>query len=96
MNAIKERILGAVTMMNDTDAIKVWNFVVENLSPRSWNDIEEVQPDEWDLKMLDDIDKNPDCHEFITQEDLIKELNLEMIEADETMTNSPEMKKSGS
>lgn len=32
MNAIKERILGAVTMMNDSDAEKVWNFVITNLS----------------------------------------------------------------
>ena len=76
MNAIKERILGAVTMMDDSDAEKVWNFVIKNLSPRSWDDIEEVTPDEWDLKMLDEIDKNPDCHEFISQEELVKELDL--------------------
>ena len=76
MNAIKERILGAVTVMNDSDAEKVWKFVAENLSPRSWEDIEEVTPDEWDLKMLDEINRNPDCHEFVSQEDLLKELNL--------------------
>ncbi len=39
MNALKERILGAVTVMNDSDAEKVWNFVIENLSPKSWEDI---------------------------------------------------------
>ena len=60
MNAIKERIFGAVTVMNDSDAEKVWNFVI----------------DEWDLKMLEDIDKNPDCHEFVSQDELLKELNL--------------------
>ena len=76
MNAIKERIFGAVTVMNDSDAEKVWNFVIENLSPRSWDDIEEVSPDEIDLKMLEDIDKNPDCHEFVSQDELLKELNL--------------------
>lgn len=76
MNAIKERIFGAVTVMNDSDAEKVWNFVIENFSPRSWSDIEEVSPDEWDLKMLKDIDKNPDCHEFVSQDELLKELNL--------------------
>ena len=74
--AIKERIFGAVTVMNDSDAEKVWNFVIENLSPRSWDDIEEVSPDEWDLKMLEDIDKNPDCHEYVSQDELLKELNL--------------------
>ena len=76
MNAIKEIIFGAVTVMNDSDAEKVWNFVIENLSPRSWDDIEEVSPDEWDLKMLEDIDKNPDCHEYVSQDELLKELNL--------------------
>ncbi len=76
MNAIKERILGAVTVMNDSDAEKVWNFVIENFSSRSWDDIEDVPPDEWDLKMLEDIDKNPDCHEFVSQDELLKELNL--------------------
>lgn len=76
MNAIKERIFGAITVMNDSDAEKVWNFVIENLSPKSWEDIEEVTPDEWDLKMLDDIDKYPDCHEFISQDELLKELDL--------------------
>ena len=76
MNALKEGILGAVTVMNDSDAEKVWNFVIENLSPKSWEDIEEVTPDEWDLKMFDDIDKDPDCHEFISQDELLKELDL--------------------
>ena len=76
MNAIKERIFGAATVMNDSDAEKVWNFVIENFSQRSWSDIEEVTPDEWDLKMLKDIDENPDCHEFVSQDELLKELNL--------------------
>ncbi len=76
MNAIKERILGAVAVMDDADAEKVWDFVIHNLTSRSWDDIEEVSPDEWDLKMLDDIKSNPDCHKFISQEDLLKELNL--------------------
>lgn len=76
MNAIKERILGAVTIMTDSEAEKVWYFVTNNLQPRSWDDIEEISPDEWDLKMLNDIKKNPDCHEFISQEDLLKELDL--------------------
>ena len=38
--------------------------------------IEEVEPDEVDLMMLKEIENNPDCHEFISQEELMKELNL--------------------
>lgn len=30
---------------------------------RSWADIETVAPDEWDKKMLADIETNPDCKE---------------------------------
>lgn len=76
MNAIKERIFGALTVMDDSDAEKVWDFVINNLSRRSWDDIEETAPDEWDLKMLDEIGKNPDCHDFVSQEDLLEELGL--------------------
>lgn len=43
-----------------------------------WDDIEEVSPDEWDLQMLDDINKNPDCHKFVSQDELLKELNLNL------------------
>lgn len=56
-------------------AEKFWNIILTNFSP-SWDNIEETEPDEWDLKMLDEIDKNPDCHEFVSQDELLKELNL--------------------
>lgn len=78
MSPIKERIMGAITMMDDTEAEAVWNFVIENLSPRSWENIEEIVPDEWDLKMLKDIETDPDCHEFIPQEELLKELGISL------------------
>ena len=39
-------------------------------------DIEKVEPDETDLIMLKEIENNPDCHEFISQEELMKELNM--------------------
>lgn len=45
-------------------------------SSQLWDDIEEVPPDEWDLKMLEDIENDPDCHEFVSQEDLLRKLNL--------------------
>ena len=44
--------------------------------PFASDDIEEISPDEWDLKLLDDIDENPDCHKFVSQEDLLKELGI--------------------
>ena len=34
-------------------------------APEYWhNKIEEIEPDEVDLMLLDEIRKNPECHEF--------------------------------
>ena len=35
-----------------------------------------IKGDETDLIMLKEIENNPDCHEFISQEELMKELNM--------------------
>lgn len=46
-------------------------------SPEYWhNKIEEIEPDEVDLMLLDEIRKNPECHEFVSQEELMKELEM--------------------
>lgn len=46
------------------------------IAPKTWDDIEEVEPDEIDLMLLDEIRKNPECHEFVSQEELMKELEM--------------------
>ncbi len=76
MTAIKERILGAVSVMSDADAETVWKLILTNFPKRSWDDIETVIPDEWDLKMLADVKNNPECHEFVSHEEAMKELGL--------------------
>lgn len=76
MSNIKERILGAVTVMSDYDAEIVWKLIVDRFSTPSWNDIETEVPDEIDLQMLKEIEENPDCHEFISSEEAIKILGL--------------------
>ncbi len=76
MSAVKERIFGAVTVMSEVDAEKVWEMILNNIPSRSWENVEEVTPDEWDKKMLSDVKENPDCNEFISEEELMKELNL--------------------
>ena len=38
--------------------------------------IDAVQPDDWDLKMLDDIKNNPDCNMFFDYESARKELGI--------------------
>lgn len=63
MIAVKEKIFGAVTIMSNSDAENVWNFIVKQHSP-SWDDIEEVEPDAIDIQMLKEIEADPECREF--------------------------------
>lgn len=76
MSAIKERILGAITIMSDSDATTVWNFISNRFSERSWDNIEEVTPDEWDLKMLREIEDDSECQEFMSFDKAMQELGL--------------------
>lgn len=76
MSAVKERILGAVTIMSDEDAAMVWDLIQLNLSPVTWENISEEEPDDIDLKMLDNIENNPDCKEFLSNSDAMKILEL--------------------
>lgn len=46
------------------------------VSPKTWDDIEKIEPNEVDLVMLKEIEENSDCHEFISQEEAMKELGL--------------------
>lgn len=63
MSNIKELIIGAITVMSDDEANKLWNVILKKYN-QNWENIEEVDPDEWDLKMLDEIKKDPECKKF--------------------------------
>lgn len=83
MTAIKERIIGAVSLMSDKEAEAFWKLIQNRyiISPKTWSNwdnIEEIEPDEFDLAMLEEIKNNPDCHEFISQEEMLKELELDL------------------
>ena len=49
--------------MNNSEADRLWDIISTKFIP-SWDDIEEVDPDEWDLQMLKDIENDPDCKTF--------------------------------
>ena len=51
-------------------------MILANLPEKSWGDIETVEPDECDKKMLADIKGNADCREFVSSEEAMKELGL--------------------
>ena len=63
MSNVKERLLGAITVMDETSAARLWEFVLE-MSNNGWDSIEEIEPDEIDMKMIQEIQNDPDCHTF--------------------------------
>ena len=78
MTAIKERIIGAVSLMSNKEAEDFWNLIQNRyiILPKNWDNIEEIEPDEIDLQMLDEIKADPDCHSFVSSEEAMKELDL--------------------
>lgn len=68
MSNIKERLLGAITVMTEPEALKLWN-IIEQLYSDRWATVEEVPRDEIDLQMLQEAQNDPDCHSFLSAED---------------------------
>ena len=74
MSDVKERILGAVTVMSEEDAQKVWDLI---LATFALNNIGEVIPDpDEQVAITAYSNGNPDYQPSVSQEDLLKELNL--------------------
>ncbi len=69
MTPVKEKIIGAVTVMTDKDAESFWKLIEKKYAP-SWEDIEEEEPDSIDIQMLEAIRNDPDCHEFTNEKDI--------------------------
>lgn len=77
MSSVKERIIGAVTVMNEQDANKVWDLIVNTFANKDWDNIPVETPDEIDISMLADIKTNPECHEFVSSEEAMALLGLQ-------------------
>lgn len=74
MSNIKERIFGAVTVMSEEDAQKVWELI---LSTFSLDSIEQVLPESEEQAAINAYQNGaPDYQPSVSQEDLIRELNL--------------------
>lgn len=79
MNALKERILGAVTVMNMNDTLRLWRIISNEFGRgmKDWDSIPEEEPDDIDLQMLNEIDNDPDCREFISLSEAEKILGVQ-------------------
>lgn len=74
MSDVKERILGAVTIMSDNDAEKIWNLIQATFV---LSNTEMTEPDSDELLSLKAYHAgNPDYQPSISQEDLLKELGI--------------------
>lgn len=64
MSEVKARLIGAITVMDEDGAQRLWDIVKRLYSSNSWEAVEEVEPDEADLQMLREIQTDPDCTTF--------------------------------
>lgn len=75
---LKERIFGAISIMNEEEISYLWDIITSGFRHRSWSDIPETKPDEIDMQMLKEMDEDPECHEFVSEEEMLKELEIEV------------------
>lgn len=74
MSNVKERILGAVTVMSEEDAKKVWELICATFI---LNNAEEEIPDPEELGAMNAYKAgDPDYQPSISQSELIEELGL--------------------
>ena len=60
MSEVKARLVGAITVMDEAMAHRLWE-IVESMAANRWEEIEEEAPDEFDLQMIRDAESDPDC-----------------------------------
>lgn len=60
MSEVKARLVGAITVMDESMASRLWE-IVESMAANKWDSIEEEVPDEIDLQMIRDAESDPDC-----------------------------------
>ncbi len=75
---LKERIYGAVSIMNKEEVSYLWDIITSGFMHRSREDIPETVPDEIDLQMIKEMEEDPDCHEFVSEEEALKALGIKI------------------
>ena len=77
LHETQEKIIRAVKTMDDEAAAKLWKVISDDFQDAvAWALIPEEEPDEFDLYMLNQIDSDSDCHEFVDSEELKRELGI--------------------
>lgn len=77
MNEIHRRNIVAARVMDDEEAAKLWDYISNNFKEAAqWALIPEEEPDEFDLEMLEEIKHDPDCHVFISSDELKRSFGM--------------------
>lgn len=80
MRLVKERIIGAITVMSEEEAEKIWSIIQEKFADKSqtWDEIEEAEPTPEELEIIEKYKNGDDNYQpYILHEDLKKKLSEE-------------------
>ena len=79
MSAVKERLIGAITIMTENEALLLWEDLKNSYTPRNnLSEVEETEPSEEEIKILDAFENDdPDYAPDTSIEDLKNELGLD-------------------
>ncbi len=70
MSEIKARLFGAITVMDESSARRLWEVVEKMYSDDGWSAVEEAAPDAIDLQMIRDAQSDPDCASAASDEEV--------------------------
>lgn len=80
MSIVKSKLLMMIELLQEEDAQSLLNYMTSHYSltkNATWDQVEEVTPDEWDLAMIKEIEENPEEHRpYLSQEQLMAELGV--------------------
>lgn len=79
MSAVKERLIGAITIMTENEALLLWEDLKNSYTQRNnLSEVEETEPTEEEIKILDAFENgDPDYATDTSIEDLKNELGLD-------------------
>lgn len=79
MSAVKERLIGAITIMTENEALLLWEDLKNSHTQRNnLSEVEETEPTEEEIKILDAFENgDPDYAPDTSIEDLKNELGLD-------------------
>jgi ATP:corrinoid adenosyltransferase len=83
MSPLSKELIAKLANENDVEVLKeVFHFYAflkqrkEDEIKKQWSKVEEVEADEDELKIIKDFTNNPTKYEFVSMEEVLKELEI--------------------